>query len=186
MVLDVDGEVLLSRLDRNALRNGPRREGAVALEPKVVVEPARVVPLHDEDRPAATPLRTVLVERLRRLRRVALPPVLPQAHVWRGCRRPCLGIAEKDENIVCKRPGFSKEAFPQAGGPTLEAGITGLESCLGQGKRLWILGKAVAETVCSSENAERAEPGASPAPELVAGNRFEVVERLPDRLAQQP
>src|SRR3954468_20038701 len=52
MVLDVDGEVLLSRLDRNALRNGPRREGAVALEPKVVVEPARGVPLHDRSWPA--------------------------------------------------------------------------------------------------------------------------------------
>jgi hypothetical protein len=56
--------------------------------------------------------------------------------------------------MICKRPGFSQEAFPQAGGPTLEAGITGLESYTGPGKSLWILGKAEPETVLLSENAE--------------------------------
>ena len=50
VILDVDCEVLLARLERHALRHGPRSENAVALEAKVVVEPARVVPLHDEDR----------------------------------------------------------------------------------------------------------------------------------------
>src|SRR3954465_11453325 len=88
--------------------------------------------------------------------------------------------------MICKRPGFGEEAFPQAGGPTLEAGITGLESCLGRGKRLWILGKASAETVSSSENAERAESRPPPTPEVVPGNRLQVVERLANRLSQQP
>ena len=50
MVLDVDGEVLLARLERDALRDGPRGENAVPLEAEVVVEPSGVVPLDDEDR----------------------------------------------------------------------------------------------------------------------------------------
>ena len=50
MVLDVDGQVLLAGLERHAFRHGPRGENAVALEAKVVVEPACVVPLDDEDR----------------------------------------------------------------------------------------------------------------------------------------
>ena len=50
MVLDMDGEVLLARLERDALRHRPRGENAVPLEAEVVVEPPGVVPLHDEDR----------------------------------------------------------------------------------------------------------------------------------------
>src|SRR4029079_417886 len=49
VVLDVDGEVLRARLEGDALGDGPRGEGAVALEPEVVVEPPRVVALDDED-----------------------------------------------------------------------------------------------------------------------------------------
>src|ERR1051326_5450606 len=59
-----------------------------------------------------------------------------------------------DQNTICKRPSFTYEAFPQAGGPTLEAGFAGLESCSGPGKRLWILGIAAPRDVCSSENAQ--------------------------------
>src|SRR6185437_6407291 len=50
MVLDMDGEVLLPRLERDAFRHRPRGENTVALEAEVVVEPPGVVPLHDEDR----------------------------------------------------------------------------------------------------------------------------------------
>ena len=50
VVLDVDGQLPLARLQRDALRHRPARERAVALEPEVVVEPPRVVPLDDEDR----------------------------------------------------------------------------------------------------------------------------------------
>src|SRR5215510_8844893 len=64
--------------------------------------------------------------------------------------------------------------------------ITGLESYSGRGKRLWILGIAVRETVSSSENAERPEAGPPPAPELVPRHGLQVVERLPDRLSEQP
>src|SRR4029079_16132275 len=45
----VDGKVLLSGLERTALRDRPRRERAVALEPEVVVEPPGVVPLDERD-----------------------------------------------------------------------------------------------------------------------------------------
>ena len=50
VVLDVDGERALAGLERHALRHGPGGERAVALEPEVVVEAARVVALDDEDR----------------------------------------------------------------------------------------------------------------------------------------
>ena len=74
MILDVDREVLLARLQRNAFRHRPRRENAVALEPEVVVQPSRVVPLHDEDR--GLRLAALAPERLRRLRAISLALVL--------------------------------------------------------------------------------------------------------------
>src|SRR5262249_29710560 len=78
MVLDVDGEMLLARLERHTLGNRPRRERSVALEPEVVVEPAGVVPLDDEDRlPCAA---AAALERLGRPSGVALAPVLLEAH----------------------------------------------------------------------------------------------------------
>src|SRR6476659_8067442 len=49
MVLNVDGEVLLARLQRDALRHSPGRERPVPFEPEVVVQPARIVALDDED-----------------------------------------------------------------------------------------------------------------------------------------
>src|SRR3954452_6470990 len=77
VVLDVDGERPLPRLERDTLRNGPRGERPVPLEPEVVVEAARVVPLDDEDRllPAGAPLRR---EGLRRVLPVALAVVLTE------------------------------------------------------------------------------------------------------------
>src|SRR4029453_5744914 len=50
VVLDMDGEVLLPGLERPPLRPRPAPERPVALEPKVVVQAARVMPLDDEDR----------------------------------------------------------------------------------------------------------------------------------------
>jgi hypothetical protein len=50
MVLDVHRKVLLARLERHAFRHRPRDEDAVTLEAEVVVQPPRVVTLHDEDR----------------------------------------------------------------------------------------------------------------------------------------
>ena len=70
VVLDVHRERLGAALERNALRDGPRREHAVALEPEVVVEAARGVLLDDEDRRAV--IRRGAAERLRRPGRVAL------------------------------------------------------------------------------------------------------------------
>ncbi len=73
VVLDVDGERASARLERNALRHGPRGKRAVPFEPEVVVEPAGIVALDDEDRRRLAPRRS---ERLGRLLRVALPAVL--------------------------------------------------------------------------------------------------------------
>src|SRR5262249_11175566 len=50
MVLDVHGEVPLATVERHALGNGPAGEDAVPLEPEVVVQPARIVALHHEQR----------------------------------------------------------------------------------------------------------------------------------------
>ena len=57
MVLDVHGEVLLSGLERDALRNRPAGERSVPFEAKVVVQAPRVMPLDDEDRVLAALLR---------------------------------------------------------------------------------------------------------------------------------
>ena len=73
MILDVNGEVLLARLERHAFRHGPGGEHAVALEAEVVVQAPRVVPLHDEDRCLAAALPA---KRFRRLLAVALALVL--------------------------------------------------------------------------------------------------------------
>ena len=62
MILDVHGQVLRSRLERHALGDRPAEEDAVTLEPEVVVEPAGVVALDDEDRRLAA---LALRERLR-------------------------------------------------------------------------------------------------------------------------
>ena len=79
VVLDVDGEVPLAGLERDALRHGPARERAVALEPEVVVEASRVVALDDEDRasaPVVAARRTAPASS-----RVALAPILVEAHL---------------------------------------------------------------------------------------------------------
>src|SRR2546421_39839 len=77
VVLDVNGEMLLAWLERHALRHRPARERSVAFEPEVVVEPARVVTLDHEDRILRL---TFAGKRLAGLLRVALAPVLLEAH----------------------------------------------------------------------------------------------------------
>ena len=91
MVLDVDGQVALARLERDALGHRPARKRAVALEAKVIVEPPRVVALHDE-RGVTLPATST-----EGFRRRVLPPlalVLPKtrharkhAGVWTRVRR---------------------------------------------------------------------------------------------------
>src|SRR6476660_471046 len=75
VVLDVDGECALAGLEWNALRYRPARERPVALQAKVVVEPAGVVALDDEDRPCSALLGA---ERLRSSLRIALTAVIGQ------------------------------------------------------------------------------------------------------------
>jgi hypothetical protein len=50
VVLDMDGQVLLPRLERRSFRHGPAGQRAVPLQAEVVVQAPRVVPLDDEDR----------------------------------------------------------------------------------------------------------------------------------------
>jgi len=47
MVLGVDREPPLSRLEGRAIRDGPRCEDAAHLEANIPVKPCRVVPMHD-------------------------------------------------------------------------------------------------------------------------------------------
>ena len=56
VVLDVHGEPAVTRVERDALGDGPARQGAVTLETEVVVEPPCVMALDDEEGPL-TPLR---------------------------------------------------------------------------------------------------------------------------------
>ena len=80
MVLDVHREMALALAQRDSLRHRPARESAVSLEPEVVVEATRVVPLDHEARPVAGVVAAS--ERLRCLPRTALTPVLVEAHLW--------------------------------------------------------------------------------------------------------
>jgi hypothetical protein len=50
MVLDVDREVVLFGVGRDALRDGPGNENAIAFEPEVPVEAASMVLLDHEPR----------------------------------------------------------------------------------------------------------------------------------------
>src|SRR5260370_20795989 len=50
MVLHVDGEMVLLGVGGHALWHGPRNQNAIALEPEIPVQAARVVLLHHEPR----------------------------------------------------------------------------------------------------------------------------------------
>ena len=78
VVFDVHGEVLGARVHRHAFRHGPAREHALALEAKVVVKPAGIVPLDDEDRPFRAPAPLAAGERLRCRLRIALGAVVTE------------------------------------------------------------------------------------------------------------
>ena len=84
VILDVDGEMLRPRLERHALGDGPAGEHAVALEPEVVVEPAGVVALDDEDRAPcrACPSRTARASS-RASACARSPSARPQVHSYR-------------------------------------------------------------------------------------------------------
>jgi hypothetical protein len=80
VVLDVNGEVPLALPKRDALRDRPTRERAVALEAEVVVQASCVVPLDYEARVTRTCLPSA--EGFRRLSAVTLALVLVEAHLW--------------------------------------------------------------------------------------------------------
>jgi hypothetical protein len=86
VILDVHRECAVPGLERHAFRHRPRGEGAVLLEPQVVVEVPGVVPLDDEDRVAGPPAPAG--KRLRRLGGVALTPILAEGHLGSLGLRP--------------------------------------------------------------------------------------------------
>src|SRR5207253_1178478 len=97
-----------------------------------------------------------------------------------------LGTGGEVRDPLCKRGmHVAKDASPQAGGPTLGAGFTGLELYLGPGKRLWILGKGFRQPVCSSENAQGPETRTPTPFEVLPGYPVQIAQRLPDRLPEQ-
>ena len=132
MILDVDREVPLTAPERDALRNRPARQRAVALEPKVVVEAPRVVSLDHESRRGTGLSR--LSERLRCFP-TTLPPVFVEAHLWIVARFatlfftnwlhddpfPCSGgntgisLWEGGENVR-RRPGRPSRGTSHGGG----------------------------------------------------------------------
>ena len=79
MILDVHGEPALARPTRSGTPRGSAQlmERAVALEAEVVVQPPCGMPLDDEDGIAAL-APALLLQRLRRLARMALGLVLLQ------------------------------------------------------------------------------------------------------------
>ena len=77
VVLDVHRERAVACFERDALRHRPRQQDAVALEAEVVVQPAGVVSLHDEDRRVAV---ATAAEGLGSLLRIALAAVVLERH----------------------------------------------------------------------------------------------------------
>ena len=80
MVLDVDGHAADLRVERRALRHGPRHEDAVDLETEVVVEPRRAVALDDEPAGATAGGGRRDGRRLRSLFEVPLAAVFLERH----------------------------------------------------------------------------------------------------------
>jgi hypothetical protein len=80
VILDVHREMALAMAERYPFRHRPARQSAVSLEPEIVVEPSRRVPLNDEARLVRWCL--CLSEGLRRLVGPPTAAVLVQAHLW--------------------------------------------------------------------------------------------------------
>src|SRR5690606_3742019 len=71
MILDLDRQALVLRRGRGPLGHGPRLVNTVVLQPEIVVQPRRVVPLHHETK-AALAFRADAPARLGRRAEVAL------------------------------------------------------------------------------------------------------------------
>ncbi len=77
MILDVNRQVTLGARHGHALRHRPAREDAAPLEPQVIVEPARRVPLDDESQAARS---VAVLERLWRARGIPLASIVLEWH----------------------------------------------------------------------------------------------------------
>ena len=89
VVLDVDGRVPDVRIEGRALGHGPAHQHAVDLEPEVVVQPSRPVPLHDEP-------RRMTGSAGGRLRRAAGSPATRPARRLRGLREVPLLLIRRE------------------------------------------------------------------------------------------
>src|SRR4029077_19881275 len=159
VILDVNREMLLAGLERNALRHRPGREHAVAFEPEVVVQPPGIVTLNDEDRilvAGATP------ERLGGLLPVSLALVFREllAHVSRS-------------RVVFLR--FTQRVH--SGDKPVDGVDSAARFCLSISINLVQLVLGV--------DAEGSEARAPAAAQVVAGNRVAIGERTADLLSEQ-
>src|SRR6185436_13035571 len=109
VVLDVDGHPAVSRVERQALGDGPADEDALDLEAEVVVEPRRAMALDDE--PARAGRRSGRAGRFRRLCEVALAAVVLERHRRSVCRvrgaaAPASGAATRPDRQAVLRFRF--------------------------------------------------------------------------------
>jgi len=114
MVLDVDCKMPLALLQRNAFRHRPARERTSALEPEVVVEAPRGMPLDHEAKLLGVALFGA--ERLRRLPRIPLPAVLVEAHLWIVARNATRSLPR-----CCNTRFFPAQTHYQAGDKPVES-----------------------------------------------------------------
>ena len=81
MIFDFDRQVLFAFPPRKSLRHGPGFQDPFHLEPKIVMQPARIVFLNDKTRRALDQLRQGLSAfRLGGLSEIAFPLVFAQSH----------------------------------------------------------------------------------------------------------
>src|SRR5258707_6824394 len=126
MIVDEHAVPQPTGIERQACRRRTGRERPASLETEVVVQPAGVVPLDDEDRLLALRLAA---ERLRRPLRVALPFVVAQAH------GRCLTCGGRAAAVWERQKRSRQDQLLQAGGPTLEAGFYPPRVVFGPGEK---------------------------------------------------
>ena len=80
MILDFDRKMFFTLLPRQAFRERPGFEHAFHLQPKIVVQPPRVVFLNDEAARATDLLRPWLAFRLSRARKIPFSFVFLKSH----------------------------------------------------------------------------------------------------------
>ena len=102
MVLDMDGQPLLPRIEARSLRHRPALQDAVELEAKIIVQPPRRMLLDDKGEPGAGFLmRRRGARRLRRLAEIPFASVFLERHAAQPC-------SEADQTHIVRPKRASK------------------------------------------------------------------------------